>query len=90
LSEAVKDVQEAVLGLMDAHLPTVSAPHDWDLTALDAALERDFNARWIFAGWLVLDPQMEESALRDRASRRARVCEKSGAHRRADHAPHRA
>jgi len=68
LSEAVKGMyREAVLGLMDAHLPTGSAPHDWDLTALDAALERDFNARVDIAGWLVLDPQMEESALRERA-----------------------
>jgi len=68
LSEAVKGMyEEAVLGLMDAHLPTGSAPHDWDLTALDGALERDFNARVDIAGWLVLDPQLEEAALRDRA-----------------------
>src|SRR5258706_404079 len=59
--------EEAVLGLMDAHLPTGSAPHDWDLSALDGALERDFNARVDIAGWLVLDPQLEEAALRDRA-----------------------
>ena len=68
LSDAVKGMyEEAVLGLMDAHLPTGSAPHDWDLTALDGALERDFNARVDIAGWLVLDPQLEEAALRERA-----------------------
>ncbi|HMI36276.1 MAG TPA: preprotein translocase subunit SecA, partial [Steroidobacteraceae bacterium] len=68
LSEAVKGMyEEAVLGLMDAHLPTGSAPHDWDLSALDGALERDFNAHVDIAGWLVLDPQLEEAALRDRA-----------------------
>jgi len=55
---------------MDAHLPTGSAPHDWEPDRARAALERDFNARVDIAGWLVLDPQMEESALRDRASRR--------------------
>ncbi len=68
LSDAVKGMyEEAVRGLMDAHLPVGSAPHDWDLTALDSALERDFNARVDIAGWLVLDPQLEEAALRDRA-----------------------
>src|SRR5258705_12038833 len=56
LSDAVLGLyEEAVLGLMDAHLPTRSPPHDWGLNALEAGLGRDFKARADIAGWLVAD-----------------------------------
>ena len=44
LSDAVKGMyEEAVRGLVDAHLPVGSAPQSWDLSALNEALQRDFG-----------------------------------------------
>ena len=67
LSDAVTGMyEEAVRGLMDAHLPVGSAPHDWDLTALNEALQRDFNISVDTTAWLVADPQLEDSVVRTR------------------------
>ena len=67
LSDAVTGMyEEAVRGLMDAHLPAGSAPQDWDLTALNEALQRDFNISVDTAAWLAADPHSEDSVLRTR------------------------
>jgi preprotein translocase subunit SecA len=67
LSDAVTGMyEEAVRGLMDAHLPAGSAPQDWDLTALNGALQRDFNITVDTAAWLAAEPQLEESVIRTR------------------------
>jgi preprotein translocase subunit SecA len=67
LSDAVLGMYEdSVRGLLDAHLPVGSAQHNWDLSALNEALQRDFNCSVDVAGWLAADPQMEDSVLRAR------------------------
>jgi preprotein translocase subunit SecA len=58
--------EDSVRGLLDAHLPIGSAPHAWDLTSLNEALQRDFGVSVDIAGWLAVDPQMEDSVLRTR------------------------
>ncbi|MDE2218999.1 MAG: preprotein translocase subunit SecA, partial [Gammaproteobacteria bacterium] len=65
LSEAVLGMYEdSVRGLLDAHLPVGSAQHNWDLSALNEALQRDINASADEAGWLAADPQMDDGVLR--------------------------
>ena len=67
LSDAVLGMYEdSVRGLLDAHLPVGSAPHAWDLTALNEALQRDFNISVAIAAWLTLDPQLEDAIVRTR------------------------
>jgi preprotein translocase subunit SecA len=67
LSAAVRGMyEEAVHGLVDAHLPAGSAPHNWDLGALNDALERDFGCPVDVAGWLVADPELEDATVRTR------------------------
>jgi preprotein translocase subunit SecA len=67
LSDAVKGMyEEAVLGLVDAHLPVGSAPQSWDLGALNEALQRDFGCSVDVAGWLEADPQLEDGTVRTR------------------------
>ncbi|MGB8692994.1 MAG: preprotein translocase subunit SecA, partial [Steroidobacteraceae bacterium] len=66
LSEAVAGMfREAVTGLIDAHLP--NGPHEnWDLEGLSGALQRDFNAAVDARPWLAAQPDIEETALRER------------------------
>jgi preprotein translocase subunit SecA len=67
LSDAVKSMyEEAVLGLVDAHLPVGSAPQSWDLSALNEALQRDFGGTVDVAAWIAADPQLEDGAVRTR------------------------
>jgi preprotein translocase subunit SecA len=70
LSAAVRGMYEdSVRGLMDAHMPVGSAPHSWDLSALNEALRRDFNLSVDIAAWLTLEPQLEDSVVRERVVR---------------------
>ena len=65
LSNAVTSMfEDSIRGVMDAHLPVGSAPKDWDLTALNEALQRDFTVTVDTSVWLAADPQMEDAALR--------------------------
>ncbi len=67
LSDAVRGMyEEAVRGLVDAHLPVGSAPQSWDLNALNEALQRDFGCAVDVAAWLVADPQLEDGTVRAR------------------------
>ena len=61
--------EEAVHGVVDAHLPVGSTPQNWDLGALNEALERDFASPVDVAGWLVTEPELEDSAVRARIVR---------------------
>jgi preprotein translocase subunit SecA len=67
LSDAVRGMyEEAVRGLVDAHLPVGSAPQSWDLGALNESLQRDFGCSVDVAGWLEADPQLEDGLVRAR------------------------
>ena len=67
LSAAVRGMyDEAIHGLVEAHLPVGSAPHSWDLSALNEALERDFACPVDVAGWLVADTDLEDGVVRAR------------------------
>jgi preprotein translocase subunit SecA len=67
LGAAVRGMyEEAVHGLVDAHLPVGSAQQNWDLGALNEALERDFGCSADVAGWLVADPNLEDATVRAR------------------------
>ena len=67
LSDAVRGMyEEAVRGLVDAHLPVGSAPQSWDLNSLNEALARDFGCAVDVAGWLVAEPQLEDGIVRAR------------------------
>ncbi len=67
LSDAVRGMyEEAVRGLVDAHLPVGSAPQSWDLNSLNEALARDFGCAVDVAGWLVAEPQLEDGTVRAR------------------------
>jgi preprotein translocase subunit SecA len=70
LGSAVRGMfEEAVHGVVDAHLPVGSAPQNWDLSALNEALERDFGSPVDVAGWLVAEPELEDGAVRARIVR---------------------
>ena len=67
LSEAVRGMfEDAIRGLVDAHLPVGSAPQSWDLSALNEALQRDFGCTVAVAGWLEADPLLEDGAVRSK------------------------
>jgi len=61
--------EEAVQGVVDAHLPVGSVPQNWDLGALNEALERDFGSPADVAGWLVAEPELEDGVVRARIVR---------------------
>jgi preprotein translocase subunit SecA len=71
LSDAVEGMfREAVGGLIDAHLPN-GPQENWDLPGLAKALQRDFNVQVDPASWLAAQPDMEETALRERITQAA-------------------
>jgi preprotein translocase subunit SecA len=61
--------EEAVHGVVDAHLPVGSVPQNWDLGALNVALERDFGCPVDVAAWLVAEPELEDGVVRARIVR---------------------
>jgi preprotein translocase subunit SecA len=67
LSAAIAGIREEAIGtLMDQFMPKTAAPQEWDLQALSEALARDFAASVDPAAWLAAEPEIEESALRQR------------------------
>jgi preprotein translocase subunit SecA len=67
LSDAVAGMrEEAVGGLIDQFVPHQTAPADWDLDALNAALLRDFNVSVDAKGWVAENPEIEENTFRAR------------------------
>ncbi|MEZ5498579.1 MAG: preprotein translocase subunit SecA [Steroidobacteraceae bacterium] len=67
LSDAVAGLREDVLTtLIDQYLPRTVASADWNLAGLAEAVRNDFNAEVDPAGWIDADPELEESALRER------------------------
>jgi preprotein translocase subunit SecA len=70
LSGAIRGLMEDSVGsLLDQHMPKHAAPSDWDLAGLAAAVLRDFNAQMDPAGWLAMEPELEEQAMRERTAR---------------------
>ncbi len=67
LSDAVAGMrEEAVGGLIDQFVPHQTSPADWDLDALNAALERDFNVTVDAKGWVAENAEIEEGTFRAR------------------------
>jgi preprotein translocase subunit SecA len=67
LSPAIRGIQADVIGrLLNEYLPS-NVPHeDWDLDGLREAVRKDFNADIDPRGWLAAEPELDESALRQR------------------------
>jgi len=67
LSEAVRGMfEEALGGLLDAHMPVGSQQHDWDFSGFDTAVRRDFGYSLDVEGLVKSQPDIEESAMRAR------------------------
>jgi len=67
LSEAVAGMREdAVSALVDQHVPPQSAPSDWDLDGLSAALQKEFNTAVDAKSWLEADHELDQAAFRRR------------------------
>ncbi len=67
LAPAIRGIQADVIGrLLDEHLPR-NVPHDdWDLDGLREAVRKDFNTDIDARGWLAAEPELDESAMRQR------------------------
>jgi preprotein translocase subunit SecA len=67
LAPAIRGIQADVIGrLLNDYLPS-NVPHeDWDLDGLREAVRKDFNADIDPRGWLAAEPELDESALRQR------------------------
>jgi preprotein translocase subunit SecA len=67
LAPAIRGIQADVIGrLLNEYLPS-NVPHeDWDLDGLREAVRKDFNADIDPRGWLAAEPELDESALRQR------------------------
>jgi preprotein translocase subunit SecA len=85
LSDAVNGMfEEAVGGLLDAHMPVGSSQSDWDFTGFDTAMKRDFGYQLDVQGLLAEQPDLEEAVLRGRVVKAvlaayAAKCERIGA-----------
>ena len=67
LSAAVLGImEESVGGLIDQHMPKQGAVQDWDLQGLQESMLRDFNVSVDPKAWLAQEPELEETALRQR------------------------
>jgi preprotein translocase subunit SecA len=67
LSEAVAGMrEESVNALIDQFVPPQTAPADWDLDSLSAALAKDFNTRIEPRAWLEADQEMDSVAFRQK------------------------
>jgi preprotein translocase subunit SecA len=67
LSSAIRGIRADVIGtLLEQYLPK-GAPHDdWDLTGLAEALAKDFNTRVDVKAWIETEPELDETAIRER------------------------
>ncbi|MEP7313387.1 MAG: SEC-C metal-binding domain-containing protein, partial [Pseudomonadota bacterium] len=67
LEQAVQGMREdAVAALIDQFVPKQTAPADWDLDGLAAAVLRDFNARIDPQSWIAENPELDEATFRQR------------------------
>src|SRR5262249_4310096 len=67
LSEAVASMREdSVNALIDQFVPLQSAPADWDLDGLSAALLKDFNTRIDAKAWIEADQELDQATFRKR------------------------
>jgi preprotein translocase subunit SecA len=67
LSEAVAGMrEESINALIDQFVPPQTAPADWDLDSLSAALAKDFNTRIDHQAWLAADQELDGTAFRQK------------------------
>ena len=72
LSAAVLGImEEAVGGLIDQHMSKQGGAQDWDLQGLQEVMLRDFNVSVDPKAWLAQEPELEETALRQRIAKAA-------------------
>jgi preprotein translocase subunit SecA len=57
IAGVIRDVRaEVVQGIVSQYIPPESVEEQWDVAALEQAIERDFAVRTGLAGWLAEDP----------------------------------
>ena len=57
IAGVIRDVRaEVVQGIVGQYIPPESVEEQWDVAALEQAIERDFGVRTGLAGWLAEDP----------------------------------
>jgi len=57
IAGVIRDVRaEVVQGIVSQYIPPESVEEQWDVAALEQAIERDFGVRTGLAGWLAEDP----------------------------------
>ncbi|NOR21025.1 MAG: preprotein translocase subunit SecA, partial [Xanthomonadales bacterium] len=57
---------EVVDTIIDEHIPPQSMEEQWDVPSLSLALEREFGAHLDVAQWLEEEPDLDETAVRER------------------------
>ena len=57
---------EVLARAIDTHMPPQTLPEQWDIPALEAALQADFNLQLPLQQWLDEDERLHEEALRER------------------------
>ncbi len=68
LSDAVASMRDdSVNALIDQFVPPQTAPSDWDLDGLSAALLKDFSTRIDAKGWLEAEQELDQATFRQRA-----------------------
>jgi preprotein translocase subunit SecA len=58
--------EEAIGGLLDAHMPVGSQQHDWDFSGFDTAVRRDFGYALDVEGLVKSQPDIEEATMRSK------------------------
>jgi preprotein translocase subunit SecA len=67
ISDSIAGIRDEVVDtIIDEHIPPQSMEEQWDVPGLSLALERDFGAHLDVAQWLEEEPDLDETALRER------------------------
>jgi preprotein translocase subunit SecA len=67
ISDSIAGIRDEVVDtIIDEHIPPQSMEEQWDMPGLSLALERDFGAHLDVAQWLEEEPDLDETAVRER------------------------
>ncbi len=67
ISETIADIRRDVVGaVIDTYIPPNSMDEQWDVDALENAIEREFGQRLEIKHWLEQDSTLHEESLRER------------------------
>jgi preprotein translocase subunit SecA len=67
ISDIIANIRADVVdALISQHVPPQSMEEQWDVTALDEALRREFGFEQSVKGWLEQEPELPEETLRER------------------------